>query len=282
MTCHNRREKTLACIKALFYASLPLDYSLSVFLVDDGSIDGTSDAISEQFPHVNIIKGNGNLFWNKGMRLAWDTAFKYKDYDFYLWLNDDTILERDALKELLASYIDAIEQEQNACVITGACKNSNSIEMFSYGGRTDSGPVIPNGKIQECKYINGNVVLIPREVFNKLGNLSQDYTHSMGDYDYGLRALRNGFKCYTTKKYIGVCDRNVLPLWCDPHTPIMKRIKLFFSPKGLNIKEYIVYKKRFFGWRWIFITVKVIFRVLIPGIYQKISKHDKYFQQNVC
>ena len=64
---------------------------LNVYLVDDGSTDGTSEAVKKNFPQVNIIKGDGTLFWNGGMRVAFSKAME-SEHDYYLWLNDDTIL----------------------------------------------------------------------------------------------------------------------------------------------------------------------------------------------
>ena len=40
ITCHNRKDKTLACLDALFSNHLPDRVLLDVFLVDDGSTDG--------------------------------------------------------------------------------------------------------------------------------------------------------------------------------------------------------------------------------------------------
>lgn len=70
ITSYNCREKTLACLSSLF-AALP---NGEVFLVDDASTDGIADAVNEKFPQVNIIHGSGNLFWNRGMHLAWQNA----------------------------------------------------------------------------------------------------------------------------------------------------------------------------------------------------------------
>ena len=36
---------------------------LSIFLVDDASSDGTSDAVAYKYPDVTIIPGGGNLYW---------------------------------------------------------------------------------------------------------------------------------------------------------------------------------------------------------------------------
>ena len=90
MTVYNRREATLRCLSFLFANVIP-GFELEVFLVDDGCTDGTRDAIRDSFPQVTIIESEGNLFWNRGMYLAWSTALTC-DPDYYLWLNDDSFL----------------------------------------------------------------------------------------------------------------------------------------------------------------------------------------------
>lgn len=275
VTCHNRREKTLTCLTSLFGNNLQKDYVLETFLVDDGSTDGTTDEVRKKFPPVNIITGNGNLYWNGGMRLAWESASKTKDFDFYLWLNDDTLLDEFALKDLFNSYQEANSKTKNESIIVGACRESSDSENFSYGGRTENGPVIPNGKLQECKYINGNVVLVSKEIFKILGNLSPEYTHSIGDFDYGLRASKLGIRCYSTTKYVAVCPNNESAAWSNPNTPLKQRIKLLFSSKGLNLKEYIVFRKKFWGWRWIIFGVKAYVKTLFPYQYQWLNRNKK-------
>ncbi|MCG8688965.1 MAG: glycosyltransferase, partial [Desulfobacterales bacterium] len=81
MTVHNRRDTTLACLKTLFAQQLPQDVELTVYLVDDGSTDGTGAAVARQYPSVRLIRGNGTLYWNGGMFLALGEAVK-KQHDF--------------------------------------------------------------------------------------------------------------------------------------------------------------------------------------------------------
>ncbi len=271
LTCHNRKDKTLDCLTSLFHCELPDSYSLDVFLVDDGSIDGTAEEVKKIFPIVNIIQGNGNLYWNQGMRLAWNNARETKYFDFYLWLNDDTLLAENAIVELIMCYDECISKK-SVGIISGACKTSMESITFSYGGRSDTGPVIPNGVLQECRFINGNVVLVSREIFDVLGNLSDSYTHAMGDFDYGLRAISAGFKCYTSKIYIAICHVNDIPAWCDPNIPFRKRWNLFHSPRGLNIKEYSLFNKKFNGSKWIIFVGKAYAKVIAPELYNNIIR----------
>jgi GT2 family glycosyltransferase len=267
ITCHNRREKTINCLRSLFEADLDKNYKLDIFLVDDGSTDGTSELVKAHFPKVKIIKGSGSLYWNGGMRLAWEVASKAKEFDFYLWLNDDTILKPFALNNMLLDYEKILKKTNNKSLIAGACHKQGTTD-FSYGGLNKNGPIIPNGEPQECKYINGNIVLIPKAIYDKIGNLSSNYTHAIGDYDYGLRAQNAGFGCYTTSSFISECSNNPIPAWEDPKTPLWKRFALLYSPHGLNIKEFIkftIYHQGKFA--VIPLYIKIYLKVLSPKFY---------------
>lgn len=275
LTCYNRREKTLTCLESLYSCQMPENHILVVYLVDDGSHDGTSEVVKKYFPQVNVIQGTGNLFWNRGMRLAWEIATQINDYDFYLWLNDDTILDCNAIFQLIETYEEIIQNYNKPAVLCGACRATEKTSDFSYGGRIESGSVIPNGKIQSCKYINGNAVLVPKEIYHIIGYLSPEYTHSMGDFDYGLRILKENLNCYTTKTYIATCPQNEgIPAWCNPQTPIKKRWELLHSPKGLNIHEYIVFRKKFWGRKWIIYAIKAYLKTIYPNMYITIAKKN--------
>ncbi|MDR8393375.1 glycosyltransferase family 2 protein [Aliifodinibius sp. S!AR15-10] len=272
LTCHNRKQKTLNSLHSLFKCDLPKSIQFSVFLVDDGSTDGTSDAISKEFPEVELITGDGNLFWNQGMRLAWKTADKRDNYDFFFWLNDDTILDEKAFHHIFNTYKEAKRHEGNSVIITAACRAKEGTSRFSYGGRDDKGAVIPNGELQSCKLINGNAVLIPRKIVEEIGNLSDDYTHAMGDFDYGLRAIKNGFACYTTKEFVATCPPNdEIPNWCNPKIPLKRRWQLMHSPQGLNIQEHLVFREKFWGIKWVVYALKAYLKVLFPRIYRRLK-----------
>lgn len=270
LTCHNRKDKTLQCLQAL-YAQQGLDkaYGITVFLVDDGSTDGTAQAVQLQFPEVIIIPGNGNLYWNRGMNMAWKTAAKTKDFDYYLWLNDDTFLVSDAVITLL-------QKTFTKTMICGSTR-SNQYKKITYGGfrKNPSRLLMPDGNFQECDYCNGNCVLISKEVFDIVGNLDPVFQHALGDFDYGLRARKLGIIIYITPTFIGFCESHTEdPRWRSTSFSLKARIKnLYSASSGCYPPEFFVFDKRHNGlFTACFHYFTIHLRAFVPSLWTLKSK----------
>lgn len=267
ITCFNRINKTLACLDSLYKNTLPNNYLLEVFLVDDGSSDGTSNAVKEKYKDVKIIIGNGSLYWAGGMRLAWNIASK-NNFDYYLWLNNDVLLFKKSLEILLAS---AYKTKNNAIICSAM--TSESLDKITYGGTMigSKNTIAPDGKLNECQIINGNCVIVPKNVFEKIGNLDKKFQHAIGDHDYGLRAIKAGLKCYVAPEIIGICNANPLPpKWCLKQYSFLERLKFLYSPLGnADPFIYFFYIKRHFG---IFQAIKQLtsthIRVMFPQFWK--------------
>ncbi|WP_425639302.1 glycosyltransferase family 2 protein [Algoriphagus yeomjeoni] len=251
ITCHNRREKTRKCLENLYAQELPPSSNLQVFVCDDGSSDGTAEMIHSNFPEVTVIKGTGDLYWNGGMKLAWEKAIETDVFDFYFWLNDDTFLLPNALLKIFNSY----KELKEPGIITAACRIPGTNE-FSYGGWNGFSSIEPNGEVQEVILISGNFVLIPNIIVNKIGPLSPKFTHYLGDFDYGLRAIEAGFKCYTSSEYLAECETNLLPYWGNQEYGFRTRWKMLHHVKGQAFLEYSYFKFRHYG---ILTGVKTVF-----------------------
>lgn len=251
ITCHNRVQSTLGCLTNLFgQIGLGINYNIKVFLVDDGCTDGTGEEVRRNFPEVVIIKGDGNLYWNRGMHVAWQQATIAKeDFGAYLWLNDDTYLLEDGLLNML----NAANQTDFKSIICGSIHAPNAPEVLTYGGcriiKSKSESNVPNGKLTIADLINGNCVLVPHEVFLKVGNLDWTFRHAIGDNEYSLRAKKKQIKSYSTGEFVGVCSKNdSLPKWCRPDVRIIERLKNLYSPLGLA-EPFIFfrYNVKYFG-----------------------------------
>lgn len=268
ITCYNRKEITLNCLSRLLeQEQLNELFEMEVFLVDDASTDGTSEAVRLAFPNVQIIEGNGTLYWNRGMFTAWKAAISKFDFDYYVWLNDDTILFPYAIKELIA----CVKDYQKPTIVCGAV-SAFGTNTFTYGGATRQGiPVVPNGEIQDIVIVNGNCVLVNRSAVKKIGILDPVFPHAIGDHDYGLRLLKRGGFVVTTRVFIGHCERNAeLPKWCYKEIPLKKRWSILYSPLGKSHPIYqFKYERRHFGLlRALKHFASIHLRVLIPSLWK--------------
>ena len=137
LTCHDRREHTLACLDAIAGQG-GHDAAVDVVVVDDGSTDGTAEAVSRRHPSATIVPGDGSLWWNGGMRLGLATALRGDDPDHLWWLNDDTVLDPDALATLLA-VVDAVGPADTPPIVVGSTRDPDSGEL-TYGGVVPTAP----------------------------------------------------------------------------------------------------------------------------------------------
>lgn len=268
MTVHNRKERTVHCLDCLFDCLVPNCYSFDVFITDDGCTDGTADVVRNLYPDVNIVHGDGNLYWNRGMWVAWNVAAK-GNYDFYLWLNDDTYLYPIALEELISESV----SHDDKAIIVGTTENSEKTAI-TYGGYVGGERQTPQGNSIEVEYFNGNVVLIPRYVYEKLGNLDYYFRHSKGDFDYGMRAKETGIKMYQVDEFLGICEHHtVMGDWCNPDLPLKKRWNSLYLPNSVRPNEVFYLNFKHFGIvNAVFHYISVYTRCLFPSLWIKKGK----------
>lgn len=264
MTVFNRKVTTLRCLKSLQELYIPSGYTYEVFLTNDGCTDGTPEAIRANFPDVHIVNGDGTLFWNRGMLKAWQEAAKY-DFDYYLWLNDDVFVYTNFFEVLLSSS----NKLNHKSIICGPVEDSNHTCM-TYGGELKwKRFVAPDGTLMRIDYSQGNIVLIPRDVFLKIGYNDSYYRHSKGDSDYGLMASKIGIPYYQTPCYLGSCELHLdLPKCYNPKYSIIERFRAFNLPTGSPINETWYYWKKHRGLFFAFFeTTKTIIRMVCPQIW---------------
>lgn len=252
LTCHNRRDLTVRCLRSYFSQNLDRrGIALEAVVVDDGSVDGTAEAVRERFAAARVLAGDGTLFWARGMRAAEAEALREAP-DFLLWLNDDVWLDPTAVERLLETAA--------ACgdaVVVGALRDPDS------GSLTYSGVVLsrwhplrvrlvhPGDRPVEADTFNGNVVLVPRAVYERVGPIDVGFTHGQADFDYGLRARELGFRVVVAPGSVGRCRRGgTAGTFYDASLPLRRRWELMQSPTGLPMKTHARYLRRHGGRLW--------------------------------
>ena len=251
IACHNRKDRTVACLTSLFSQHVAGHY-IEAVLIDDGSSDGTADAARAVSERVDVIRGDGSLFWAGAMALAEQRAMSRLP-DYLLWLNDDVVLYGDAIETLMA----ARDSSTNGQIVVGTLVDPDT-GVPTYGGveRADWHPlrfrlVAPtDGEPRPVSTFNGNVVLVARAVYRRVGGIDGGFSHAYADIDYGLRAGGLGIHAVVSGTPVGTCPRGPGAPWRDTSLPLTTRYRLMLSRKGVPIGSSARYLRRHGGRLW--------------------------------
>ena len=288
MTCYNRREKTVRCLRTLQEGWEKAASGLlpSVFLTDDGCSDGTAEAVLDlnlPFP-VHILQGTGNLFWNGGMINSWKAALAESGFDGYLWLNDDTYALPEFWEDLVAADAHCLTTYGKHGIYVGSTRDIET-GAFTYGGFNYVSKITlldqllpPDGSFQPCQAAHGNITYVSQEVVDKTGIFCEKYWHGGSDHDYTYRAHRAGFPVLVLPRYSAECENDHIWKTRDHTTlPLKERMRLFWVKEGYGMHNALLFSCRCFPWRTPFVFLSGVIKLFFPrlgyGGYLKLRKH---------
>ena len=97
---YNRRELLLSCLRSCVRQDYP---QLEILALVNGSEDGSSEAVAQEFPQVRRLETHRNL----GVFPALNIAIANTDGDYIMMMDDDAYFKsNDAITKLLAALID--------------------------------------------------------------------------------------------------------------------------------------------------------------------------------
>ena len=290
LTVYNRKQKTISCLQHLYdaldvYNKMALEpIVLSVYITDDGCTDGTSDAIRATFPShdIHIVQGTGNLFWAGGMRLAWQTAIDSgSEWDYYLLLNDDTNVWKNLFVELFEADKYVISTEGKRGITSGITCQPNRPEEITYGGCKFTNKtkgcyhlIHPSGVPQEADITHANILLVHKNVVDKIGIFYKGYRHGGADIDYSMNCRRHGLPVFVTSQVCGECE-------FDHHSneeeirqlmtmTLAERKKYVKSPTHSD-HDYLLHIRRHLPLRYPIAVLLRKIRIYCPKLYYRIS-----------
>ena len=291
LTVFNRREKTLACLRHLFGAletygkTASRHISLSVFLTDDGCTDGTREAVCQEFPtkDIHILDGTGTLFWAGGMRLAWQAAIDAgTGWDYFLLLNDDTLLYDGAFSLLLEADDYGFRKTGRHGLSSGATCQPGDRTKVTYGGfnfrskaKIKTSIVIPTGIPRTIDLSHANILLVHHAVTNAIGIFHKGFIHGSADFDYARMASRRGFPVTLASEVCGECEydhlsnkEEILRL-C--HMTLAERKQYLNSPTHSD-HDFLLYVRRNAILRFPFSYLLRKSRLYCPRVYYHLTK----------
>ncbi len=197
----NRKEVVKECILSVLNSSLKPD---KVLVVDNGSTDGTPQFLKKEFPEVTLLSLDKNYGpaggAERGQRYLYEEG-----YDFIWMLDDDAIIEKDALSNLIKMNSKLSKEIGNnfflLSVIYGDRKLQKPLYNIYLYNQTWGIPVRisdENYKKQYFPFIVGPMLglFLPKYIFEKVGFFRGDFFGWYDDTEYVLRVHRNGFQGY--------------------------------------------------------------------------------------
>jgi GT2 family glycosyltransferase len=195
----NGRELTQQCLEGL---SL-WEPNVAIYLVDNGSTDGSVAHLSSLFPSVIVIESSTNLGFGGGNNLGIEKALE-DGFDAVFLLNNDTIIDEPFLEIIESQSDDPSIGIIGPVVVDGygpetiQCRGgaiSLSFSSFPYLGQ---GEVFAKTNIvSEVGYVLGAAMLIKKEVFDSIGMFDQEFFPAyVEEADLCYRARLRGFRSY--------------------------------------------------------------------------------------
>ncbi|HCD38664.1 MAG TPA: glycosyltransferase family 2 protein [Candidatus Omnitrophica bacterium] len=209
----NKKQDVVRCLNSVKKSIYP---SLEIIVVDNNSTDGTSGIIEQDFPEVTLIKNPIDLLAAGGR----NTGIKYAKGDFIFFLDDDNVVDDNAISMLVEImsgdkeigiagpkmyYLKDPQRiwyaGSDISLITGKTGyvGLNEIDAFQYESIRETGHV-------------PNAFLVRREAIEAIKGFDESYVMFYEESDFAFRVKKCNFKvvfCPQARVW-----HNVLPPVC--------------------------------------------------------------------
>jgi GT2 family glycosyltransferase len=196
----NGREDTERCLDALAKVREP---PVRFACVDNGSSDGSVEAVRDRHPEAHLIENGRNLGFAGGCNVGirWALA---QGAEWVVLVNNDAVIAPD----VIAGFAAAAEQRPEAGVLAGKLYRADRPDRIWYAGQRFlawlgySGRHRGEGRRDGPRYerlsptdrANGALMAISRAAIERVGLLDGELFAYVEDVDYSLRAHDAGFE----------------------------------------------------------------------------------------
>ncbi len=262
---YNVKDYISQCIRSIYKSSLNQN-EYEVIVIDNDSHDGTSDTIKQNFDKVILHQNN----INEGFSKAVNKGITLSQGEYICILNPDVIIQETTLSNLLNFQslnpnLGAIGPKilNSDGTIQHSCKRSFPTPLNSLFRLTGLDRIFPKSKFfgqynltyldidkeHEVDVISGACMMVPKKIFQKIGNFDERFFMFGEDIDICHRIKAAGYKiCYVpTSEIIHYKGESVKNAPFD-------MINVFYSAMDLYFKKY---SQKYRYWNLISSIVKI-------------------------
>ncbi|MBP7862484.1 glycosyltransferase family 2 protein [bacterium] len=172
---------------------------LEIYIVDNGSKDGSVEFIEENYPSVKLVK----FPHNTGFAPAVNAGIKAASGQYLALINNDTVVDKNWVSELAAVLDSHPEIGSVGCKML-AYDDHKLLDGVGDGYRRGGLPgrighrEIDTGRFNTQRYILGacgGAAVYKRSMLDDIGLFDEDYFAYLEDVDIALRAQSAGYKC---------------------------------------------------------------------------------------
>lgn len=262
----NGKELLEACLNSLIKQTFK---DFEIILVDNGSTDDSLEYVRNNFPMVRTIA----LSENSGFARAINEGVRISHADYVVFLNNDTIVDRNWLKSL----IECANEHSEALSVNSKLLNFYTRNIFDGMGitvnevgqaRSIGWQEEDNGQYDKLQYIfgaTGGASLFKRRDFINVGLFDEKYFMYSEEVDFAFRAQFLGYKSIFCPQALVFHKHKATAKKLPQHLEYWQ----FRNMTQTIIKDFpvsILFKK----WRWlkiILVHLNTIFYQLRNGFF---------------
>jgi GT2 family glycosyltransferase len=206
----NNYAETVRCLHSMGRGGR--SYSLRIWVVDNGSVDGSGEQLQREFPQAKVLFTGKNLGFacgvNVGLREAWG-----EECDYFLLANNDI----EAREGFLEQPLEIMGTEPNVGIVTGKCLSRATPGVILHaGGSIDERTIrgvgrgshdVDRGQYDEVcdtQWAAGTFCLIARRTISAVGFLPEAYFFGYEEYEFSTRTLQQNLRIVYSPKFVCV------------------------------------------------------------------------------
>jgi len=235
------------CFNSLLNSSIPLN----IIVIDNGSSDGTTEIICNNYPSIELIKANKNLGFGKANNIGIKKAY-HEGADYIFLLNQDAWIEPDTIDTLISVakknpeygilspiHLNGVGTAYDYGFFNYITSNKNSNFLFDLYTCEKKGL----NDVYQIEFVNAAFWLLPRKTIETVGGFNPFFFHYGEDRDFGIRCIYFKFKVGIVPAVKGYHDRvqhdSIFKKSVMPRTMIF--IKFFDPNQPKSINNKIIY-----------------------------------------